>query len=82
MSVVSGGKGALLGDGSAGNAERGDERDPVGVSSGVDRGVEHQRPDRVVAAQVAPDLLEDQVGFLGAEHGPWAALMGFEFIEG
>ena len=32
-------------------------------------GLGHQGADRVVAAQVTPDLLEDQVGRLRAEHG-------------
>lgn len=35
---------------------RGDEADPVRVVSGMVRGVSHQRADRVVAAQVPPDL--------------------------
>lgn len=61
VSVVSGGKGALLGDGAATDAQGGDERDPVGIVAGVGRGVEHEGADGVVAAQMPPDLLEDQV---------------------
>ena len=62
VSGSSGGKSALPGDGPAGNAQRGDERHTVWVVSGVLGGVEHQRADRVVAAQVAPDLLAHQLG--------------------
>ena len=64
VSVVSGGKAALLGDGAARDAQGGDERDPVGISAGFDRGVEHEGADRVVAAQVTPDLLQDESRFL------------------
>jgi hypothetical protein len=56
-----GGKIALVGDRAAGDPEGGDEGDPVGVSAADRGGVGHQGPDRVVAAQVAPDLLVHQV---------------------
>jgi len=46
----SGGKSALLGDGLAHDAQRGDEADPVGVFAGVLGGVGHHRADRVVTA--------------------------------
>ena len=55
---------------------------PVGVVAGVDGGVEHEGPDGVVAAQVAPDFLQHESRFLGAQHGARPALVGFEFIEG
>src|SRR5665647_1520503 len=58
---ASGGKSALLGDGPAGDAQCGDERDTVRVAAGVVGGVEHQGADREVAAQVSPDLLGDQL---------------------
>ena len=45
-------------------------------------GVEHQRADRVVAAQVAPDLLTDQLRGLRAQYRAGAALVGLELIEG
>jgi len=61
VSRASGGKGALLGDGAPRDPQRGDERDAVGIMAGVLGGVEHQRADRVVAAQVSPDLLGHQV---------------------
>ena len=57
----SGGKGARVGDGLAGDPQCGDEADPVGVVPGVCRGLGHQRADREVAAQVTPDLLEYQL---------------------
>ncbi len=44
-------------------------------------GFEHERADGVVAAQVAPDLLGDELGCLGAQHGAWAALVGLELVE-
>ena len=66
----------------AGDAQGGDEADPVGVVAGVDGGVGHQRADRVVAAQVSPDLLQHQVGRLRAQHRPGAALVGLELVEG
>ena len=48
---------------------------------GVRRGVEHERADGVVAAQVPPDLLLHQLGGFRAQHRPGSALMGFEFVE-
>ena len=53
----SGGEVALVGDGLAGDAQGGDEADPVGVVAGVLGGLRHEAADGVVAAQVAPDLL-------------------------
>ena len=78
----SGGKVALVGDGLAGDPQCGDEADPVWVVPGVQGCLAHQRPDRVVTAQVAPDLLADQVGGLGAQHGARSALVGLQLIEG
>jgi hypothetical protein len=46
------------------------------------RGLGYQGADRVVATQVSPDLLEDQVRRLGPEHGAGSALVGLELIEG
>lgn len=45
-------------------------------------GIEHQGADRVVAAQVPPDLLQDQIGRLGTQHRPRTTLMGLELVEG
>ena len=45
-------------------------------------GVDHQRADGVVAAQVSPDLLLDQRGGLRSQDGSGAALVGFQFVEG
>ena len=56
-----GGKGALRGDGLASDPQGGGEADPVGVVAAVCGGLGHQGADGVVAAQVAPDLLEHQV---------------------
>ena len=70
-----------MGEGLAGDAERGDEADPVRIVTAVRCGVGHQGADREVAAQVAPDLLEHQVGRLGAQHGAWSALVGLELVE-
>src|SRR5271155_5549270 len=77
-----GGGSALLGDGLACDAQRGGETDAVGVVSGMFGGLGHQGADGVVAAQVSPDFLEDQVGGFRAQHDPWPALVGFEFVEG
>src|SRR5665647_114057 len=82
VSMVSGGKSALLGDGPAGDAKGGYERHAVWVVAGVLGGVEHQGADRVVTAQVAPDLLGDQLRGLGAQHYARAALVGLELVEG
>jgi len=62
--VSSGGKSAPGGDGLAGDAQGGDEAGAVRVVSAVLGGVGHQGADRVVAAQVTPDLLLDQLGGL------------------
>ncbi len=61
-----GGKVALVGDGLAGDPEGGDEAHPVGVVAGVLGGLAHQGADGVVAAQVAPDLLLDEIGGFAA----------------
>ena len=61
-SVLARGKVARRCDGAASDAQGGDEADPVGVDVGVVGGFAHERADGVVAAQVPPDLLEDQVG--------------------
>ena len=55
------GKIARLGDGSARDTQCSYEGHPVGVGSGVDRCFPHDRVDRVVAAQAAPDFLLDKV---------------------
>jgi len=57
----SGGKSALLGDGLTHDAQRGDKADPVGIVPGVRGGVGHHRADRVVTAQMSPDLLQHKV---------------------
>ena len=59
--LSSGGKSAPVGYRLAGDPERGDEAHPVGVVSAVVGGVGHQGPDRVVATQMAPDLLLHQI---------------------
>ncbi len=56
-----GGKSALLGDRLTRDPQGGGEADPVRVVPGVLGGLGHQGSDGVVAAQVAPDLLEHQV---------------------
>jgi hypothetical protein len=61
-SASRGGKVALMGDGAAGDPQGGDEADVVGVTAGMLGGVGHQRADGVVAAQVSPDLLQDEFG--------------------
>ena len=61
------GESARVGEGLAGDPERGNEADRVGVVSGMGGGLGHQGADRVVAAQVAPDLLQDQVRGLAAQ---------------
>jgi hypothetical protein len=66
----------------AGDPQCGDEADPVRIVPGVGGGLGHQGADRVVAAQVSPDLLQDQVGGLRAQHGAWSALVGLQFVEG
>ena len=50
--VRRGGK-IALGHGTAVDAECGDEGDPVGVAASVLGGLDHEGPDRVVAARVA-----------------------------
>lgn len=55
------GKSALLGDGLAHDAQCGNETDAVRVMTGVVGDLAHQGTNGVVAAQVSPDLLKDQV---------------------
>ena len=43
----------------ASDAQGCNERDPVGVTPGVGGRVDHEGADRVVAAEVSPDLLPD-----------------------
>src|SRR5450759_5073241 len=81
-SCRSGGKGARVGDGLAGDPQRGDEADPVRVVPAVVGCLDHEGADREVAAQVSPDLLADQVGGLRAQHRAWSALVGLELVEG
>ena len=45
-------------------------------------GFVHEDADGVVATQVAPDLLADEVRRLGAQDGARDAVVGFEFVEG
>ena len=78
----SGGKSARVGEGLPGDPQRGHEADPVRVVPAVGGGLGHQGADRVVAAQVSPDLLEDQVGRLRAQHGTGSALVGLQLVEG
>ena len=49
---------------------------PVGVDVGVVGGFPHQCADRVVAAQVTPDLLQHEVWGLRAQHGARARAGG------
>lgn len=55
---------ALLGDGCAHDAQCCDEADPVGITPGVLCGLCQHRANRVVAAQMSPNLLQDKVGRL------------------
>ena len=59
---------SALSHGAADDSECGDEGDPIKVTASVLSGVDHERADRVVAAQVAPDFLLDQVGGFGPHH--------------
>jgi hypothetical protein len=52
LSGSRGGKGSLEGERATGDAQRGNERDPVGILAGVIGRCPHERVDRVVAAQV------------------------------
>lgn len=61
--VLRGGKGAL-GPRAAGDAQGGNEADAVWVAAGVGGGISHQGSDGVVAVEVPPDFLQDQVGDL------------------
>ena len=69
------GKGALVGDGLPCDSQCCNETDSVGIVSAVSGGIGHQRPDRVMAAQMSPDLLEHLVRRLGAQHGARTALV-------
>lgn len=55
------GKSARVGEGLASDPQGCDEADSVWVVPGVGGGLGHQGADRVVTAQMAPDLLQDQV---------------------
>jgi hypothetical protein len=68
-SVLARGESARVGDRLPGDPQCGDEADPVRVVPGVGGRLGHQGADRVVAAQVAPDFLEDQVGGPRSQHG-------------
>ena len=81
VSVASGGKSSLLGDGPAGDAEGCDEWYPVGIAARLKDGVEHEGPDGIVAAQVSPDFLEHEFRGFGAQDGARSTLVGFQFIE-
>ena len=58
----SGGKGRLRGHLAAHEAEGAGKGEPIGVGVDVLRGCVHERADRVVDQQVAPDLLLDAFG--------------------
>ena len=75
------GEGALLGDGLAGDAQRGDDDEPVGVMAAVGGDVGLSGADRVMAKQVSPDRLLDELGGPGAQHGAGSALVGLELVE-
>ena len=53
-----------------------------GSTSASVGGFEHQGADRVVAAQVSPDLLLDELGRLRPQHRAGAALVGLQLVEG
>jgi hypothetical protein len=56
--------------------------DAVGIVPAVASGVIHELADGEMAAQMAPDLLQDQVGGLRAQHDPGSTLVGLELVEG
>src|SRR4051794_1471320 len=62
-----GGKCRLVGDLAAHDAQRADERDPVGVVVAFAGGLVHQRSDRVVDEQEAVEFLLGAVGMLGSQ---------------
>ncbi len=64
VAIVRGGKSRLGAGGAAGGAEAADERQSVGDEVGLERGVVHHAPDRVVGAEVSVGLLVDAVGML------------------
>ena len=57
-----GGKSRVGAGAAAGGAKAAGERESVGVEVGLERGVVHQAPDRVVGAEVAVGFLVDAVG--------------------
>lgn len=82
--MSSGRKAALLGDGSAGDPQGGDEGHPVRVAAGVTGGAEHQGAQGVVAAQVTPDFLQHQSGFFerSTVRGPrWWVLISSKAVS-
>src|SRR6266540_3555482 len=72
--IWSGGKGRVGDHLAADDPQATDKRQPVGVQVLGKRGGVQHRPQGVVDQQVRPDLLGDQLGALGAQHLPGAAL--------
>jgi len=62
--MVRGGKPGLRAGGAASGAEASDERQSVGDEIGMQGGVVHHAPDRVVRAEVPVGFLVDAVGRL------------------
>src|SRR5487761_2284414 len=80
--LSSGEKSAPWGDGSASDAQCCDEGDPVGVLAHAVRRLPHERADREVAAQMAPDLLFDEIGRLRSQYRARSTLVGLQLVEG
>src|SRR5262245_56389346 len=59
-----GGKSRVGAGAAPGGSETAGEGQSVGVEVGLERGVVHQPPDRVMGAEVAVGLLDDPVGVL------------------
>jgi hypothetical protein len=54
---------------------------PVRIGVGVQGGLVPQRADGLVDQQVRIDLLGDALRGLGAQHRPWATLVGLELVQ-
>ncbi len=61
-------------------AEAAYERQSVRDQVGLERGVVHQAPDRVVGREVPPRFLVDPVRGSGAQDDFRATLVGFQFV--
>ena len=57
------------------------EREPVGVLAGFERGFVHQAANGEVSHHEAVEFLANQVGGFAAQDDLGAAQMGLEFIE-